>query len=239
MKRIDDKIKEIEKKDKSNRWLFYGIIVIIIGFLYFASTTKKTIDEQKGTIAEQLETIENQLEVEKGLSQQLEDSINELNRSLKPDEYWDHIRAENTVEGYIGFITNDWGIDKSAFLTKAYNRLMDNNPDTKADGYEGWLFVGLKNIANEYTSGKSNGEKIIKIVYRDGNDDNITHSEPKVGDVVQLVSKRNRITYSRKDKVSKRNYRNEQGFRNKTKAIVVDVHPDPNTAEFYVQLKYY
>ena len=64
MKRIDDKIKEIEKKDKTNRLLFYGIIVLIVGFIFYASTTQKTIDSQKGTIAEQLETIKEQLETE-------------------------------------------------------------------------------------------------------------------------------------------------------------------------------
>ena len=46
MKRIDDKIKEIEKKDKTNRLLFYGIIILIIGFLYYISTTQKTIGAQ-------------------------------------------------------------------------------------------------------------------------------------------------------------------------------------------------
>jgi len=239
MKRIDDKIIEIEKKEKASRWLYYVIIAGVLGFLYFASTTRKEMDLKDVEITD-LKIM--QSKIYKDL-----DSVNkhnlqlytDLKNSLRPEEYWDHIRVENTVEGYIGFITNDWGIDKVEFLPKAYNRLMDNKSETEADGYEGWIFVGRKNAANEYNSGNSDGEKVIKIVYRSEDDENITDSEPKIGDIVQLVSKRNRITYSRKDKVGKRGYRNELGFRNKTKAIVVDTHPDPNSAEFYVKLKYY
>jgi hypothetical protein len=201
MKRIEDKIKEIEKKDKTSRWLYYIITAGIIGFLYYASTTREKLETKDAQIDEL--TIKNS-----DTYKELENTYEALKNSLEPKEYWDHIRDENTVEGYIGFITNDWGIDKSEFLPKAYNRLMDKNPSTKADGYEGWLFVGRKNNAGEYTSGNSEGEKVIKIVNRNGNDENIAHAEPLVGDVVQLVSKRNRITYSRKDKVGRRNYRN-------------------------------
>ena len=239
MKRIDDKIKEIEKKDKTSRWLYYIIIIGIIGFLYFASTTRKKIGLKDAQIDElTIKNSETYKELESTYTE-LENTHEALKNSLEPKEYWEHIRAENTVEGYIGFITNDWGIDKSEFLPKAYNRLMDNNSNSKADGYSGWIFVGRKNNANQYTSGNSDNQKVIKVINRNGNDDNIANTEPKVGDVVQLVSKRNRITYGRKDKVGKRNYRNEQGFRNKTKAIVVDIHPDPNNAQFYVLLKYY
>lgn len=239
MKRIDEKIKEIEKKDRTSRWLYYVIIAGIIGFLFYASTTRKKIIA-KDVVIDSL-TITNsaiykQLAIEKDNTVKL---YNDLKNSLEPKEYWEHIRDENTVEGYIGFITNDWGIDKTDFLPKAYERLMDNNASTAADGYDGWLFVGRKNNADEYTSGNSQGEKVIKIIYRKGDDENIAHTEPEVGDIVQLVRKRNRVTYSRKDKVGKNAYRNEQGFRNKTKAIVVDRHPDPNSAEYFVKLKYY
>jgi hypothetical protein len=234
MKRIDEKIKEIEKKDKTSRWLYYIIIAGIIGFLYFASTTRKKMDIKDAQIDEL--TIKNS-----ETYKELESTYEALKNSLEPEEYWKHIREENTVEGYIGFITNDWGIDKKEFLPKAYNRLMDNNSDTKADGYEGWLFVGSKNNAGLYESGKSDGEKVVKIVFRNGDNEIAANSEPLVGDVVQLVSKRNRVTYSRKDKVGKRNYKNQQGFRNKTKAIVVDRQEDPRpgNSNFYVLLKYY
>lgn len=170
---------------------------------------------------------------------ELEDTYKALKNSLEPEEYWDHIRKENSVEGYIGFITNEWGIDKKEFLPKAYNRLMDNDSGTKANGYEGWLFVGSKNNSGVYKSGNSDGEKVIKVIHRKENDENIDNSEPLVGDIVQLVRKRNRITYSRKDKVGRNNHRNEQGFRNKTKAVVVDRYQDPNNTNFYVLLKYY
>lgn len=232
MKRIDEKIKEIEKKDKTSRWLYYIIIVGILGFLYFASTTRKKMDIKDAQIDEL--TIKNS-----ETYKELESAYEALKNSLEPEEYWQHIRDENSVEGYIGFITNEWGIDKKEFLSKAYNRLMDQDSRTKADGYEGWIFVGLKNNAGVYTSGNSSGEKKIKIIYRNGRDENIQDSEPKKGDIVQLVSKRNSKTYSRKDKVNKNRFKNDHGFRNKTKAIVVDVYPDPNSAEFNVLLKYY
>lgn len=239
MKRIDDKISEIEKKDKVSRWLYYVIIAGVLGFLYFASTTRKEMDLKDGQISD--------LTIKNSKAYKDLDSVNkhtqqlyiDLKNSLSPEDYWKHIRDENSVEGYIGFITNDLLIDKTESLPKAYKRLMDNNPKTKADGYDGWIFVGRKNAANKYTSGNSSGEKVIKIVFRNGDDENISNSEPIKGDIVQLVSTRNRVTYSRKDKVGKRNYKNEQGFRNKTKAIVVDTHPDPKNANFYVKLKYY
>lgn len=231
MKRIDDKIKEIEKKDKSNRWMFYGIIVLIIGFLYFASTTKKTIDAQKGTIAEQLETIQSQLEVEKKLSQQLEDSINELNRSLKPDEYWAYTKSENSVEGYIAFITNDWGIDKKEFVPKAIEKLVSGN----AEGFNGWFYVGNKTNDGTYESRTD----IIEVVYRRGSNGKITTSEPKVGDIVRLKTTRNRKTYNRKDKIGKNRFANEQGFRNKTKAVVVDVYKEEGNSNFNIKIWYY
>ena len=239
MKRIDDKIKEIEKKDKTSRWLYYILIAGIIGFLAYASTNRKAMDIKDAQIDDL--TIKNS-ETYKKLDStytELEDTYRALKNSLEPKEYWDHIRQENSVEGYIGFITNEWGIDKKEFLPKAYNRLMDNDSDTKADGYEGWLFVGSKNNAGVYKSGNSDGEKVIKVIHRNENDENIINSEPLVGDIVQLVKKRNRITYSRKDKVSKDRFRNEQGFRNKTKAVVVDRFEDPNNTNFYVLLKYY
>jgi hypothetical protein len=239
MKRIDDKIKEIEKKDRTSRWLYYIIIAGIIGFLYFASTTRKKMDLKDAQIDElTIKNSETYKELDSTYSE-LEKTYEALKNSLEPEEYWDYIRNENTVEGYISFITNDWGIDKSKYMTQAYNRIMDDDSNTKADGYEGWIFVGSINNANEYTSGNSEGDKVIKIVYRNGKDNQIANSEPLVGDVVQLVSKRNRITYSRKDKVGKGSYKNEQGFRNKTKAIVVDRYQDPNNTNFYLKLKYY
>lgn len=241
MKRIDDKIKEIEKKDKTSRWLYYVIIVGILGFLFYVSTTRKAMDLKDAQIDElTIKNSETYKELEKTY-EELENTYTALKNSLEPQEYWDHIRSENSVEGYIGFITNEWGIDKTDYLSKAYNRLMDDNSETKADGYEGWIFVGAKNNAGEYTSGNSEGEKVIRVIHRSENDENIADTEPRKGDVVQLVRKRNRITYSRKDKVGKRAYRNEQGFRNKTKAIVVETYADPrpNNSNFYVLLKYY
>lgn len=239
MKRIDDKIKEIEKKDKTYRWTYYIIVALLAGFLIYASTTRKKMDLKDAQIDElTIKNSETYKELESTYAE-LEKTYEALKNSLEPEEYWNHIRDENTVEGYIGFIINDWGINKTEYLPQAYNRLLDDNNDTKARGYDGWLFVGAKNNAGEYTSGNSQGERVIEIVNRNGNAENIANSEPIKGDIVRLVDTKNRNTYSRKDKVEKNAYRNEQGFRNRTRAVVVDVHPDPNNSNFYVRLKYY
>ena len=239
MKRIDDKIKEIEKKDKRYKWAYFAILAMLIAFFVYASTTRKQMDLKDAQIDElTIKNTETYKELENTYAE-LEKTYEDLKNSLEPEEYWNHIRDENTVEGYIAFITNDWGIDKSQFLPQAYNRLMDNDNQTKAVGYDGWIFVGTRNNSNEYTSGNSEGIRVVEIINRNGEADGIANSEPIEGDIVQLVSTRNRRTYSRKDKVGKNAYRNDQGFRNRTKAVVVDKYKDPSNSNLYVHLKYY
>ena len=47
MKRIDDKIKEIEKKDKTNRILFGAFVVLIAAFMAYAISSQKKISDLK------------------------------------------------------------------------------------------------------------------------------------------------------------------------------------------------
>ena len=224
MKRIDDKIKEIEKKDKTNRILFIALVVVFAaGYVYL---TQQTISEQKGTISEQEGTIAEQLEKEKALTKQLADSIEVLNSSLKPDEYWKHIEEENSHEAYIGFITNDWGIDKEEFIPEAINKLKSSSPE----GFEGWIWVGAKTNDGTYTS-----SEVVEIIFREGEEGYDPNSEPQVGDIVRLKTTSNRNTYSRRDA----SIANELGWRNKTKAFVADVYKVPNTTNFNILIKYY
>lgn len=224
MKRIDDKIKEIEKKDKTNRILFIALVVVFAaGYVYL---TQQTIKEQKGTISEQEGTIAEQLETEKALTKQLEDSIEVLNSSLKPDEYWKHIKDENTHEAYLGFIMNDWGIDKEEFIPDAIKQLKSSSPK----GFKGWIWVGSKRNDGTYAS-----SEVVEIIFREGEEDYDPNSEPKIGDVVRLKTTNNRNTYSRRDATNA----NELGWRNKTKAFVADVYKVPGTTNFNILIKYY
>jgi hypothetical protein len=42
-------------------------------------------------------------------------------------------------EGYIAYITNDWGIDKEKYLPRAIENLKSS--ESEAVGFNGWLFV--------------------------------------------------------------------------------------------------
>lgn len=234
MKRIDDKIKEIEKKDKTNRWLFYGVIVLIIGFLYYASTTQKTIGAQKGTIAEQLETITQQLETEKSLSKQLDDSIKELNRSLKPAEYWNYIKDENSVVGYIEFLTNIWGIHRDSI---DMNTAITNIKQSNTIGENGWVYVGNQTDNGSFTL-PTKGQ-VAEIIWRRGQEEEnqmtaIKNSNPKKHDVIKLIKDRNRITYEGAgfDSNAKK-----EGWRPSSRAFISEVKK--NQAEVWVKIRYY
>lgn len=229
MKRIDDKIKEIEKKDKRNRWVYYIIVALLAGFLYFASTTRKQMDLKDAQIDEltiKQSQIYKDLDSVNNHTQQL---YNDLKSSLRPEEYWSHIESENLNEGYIAYLTNDWGIDKEAYIPTAIEKMTSTN----TEGFEGWLYVGSKNNVGTYTN-----KDVIEIVYRqfyEGELTTLVDLEPRVGDIVQLKTTYNRKTYNYKGMTGQ----NEQGWRNKTKAFVTEVYKDPNSINFNVKIKYY
>lgn len=229
MKRIDDKIKEIEKKDKTNRWVYYLIVGLLAAFLVYASTTRKQIDLKDAQISEL--TIKNS-ETYKKLDStyaELERTYEDLKNSLRPEEYWNHIESENSNEGYIAYLTNDWGIDKEAYIPSA----IENLKSSETVGFEGWLFVGSKDHIGNYEN-----RDIIEIIYRqfyDGDDSTLKDLEPQVGDIVKLKTTINRKTYEYKSMTGA----NDQGWRNKTKAFVSEVWKDPNSTNFNIKIKYY
>jgi len=246
MKRIDDKIKEIEKKDKTNRILYIAFVVLIGVFMAYAFSSEKTKDQQKRKISEleikQSDTYK-ELEDEKAKTVEalndLEDAykelkhekaktekaLSDLEKSLDPEEYWKHIASQNSVEDYIDYITNDFGIEKP-YMSEALKNIQ--SPDVQ--GFEGWLYVGaLKN------DGIYNSKNIVDVIYRKDADGDIKNSKPQIGDVVKLKTERNRKTY--KDKSRKR--KNEEGWRNKTKAFVAEAWKDPKSTDFRIFVKYY
>jgi len=237
MKRIEDKIKEIEKKDKTNRRLYIGVVVLIALFmlstLYFGneiSKREKTIAKREVTILDREETISVQKIEQSDTYKKLDASFDSLQKSLRPKEYWNHIKKENSVEGYISYITNDWGIDKTPYLPKAINNLKSSNPE--AIGFKGWLWVGSKKTNGTYVS-----KDIIEVIYRAGSKAGFENSEIQKGDIVKLTTTRNRRTYKRK--TLKRRNVNSNGWRNKTKGFVTDVWKDPNSTDFIIEIKYY
>jgi hypothetical protein len=166
MKRIDDKIKEIEKKDKTNRLLYIGFVVLIAGFMGYVLITEKRNKRNISTISkleiEQTQTYKDLDSVHK-ISEKL---YNDLKNSLRPEQYWDYVKNENSVEGYITYISNDWGIDKDAYLPNAVENLKSSNP--QAEGFKGWLWVGRKTNDGTYSS-----QDIVEVIYRKNGDGDI------------------------------------------------------------------
>jgi hypothetical protein len=226
MKRIDDKIKEIEKRDKTNRLLYMGFVVLIAGIMGYVYVTemrnKRNIDTISDLEIKQTETYK-ALELEKENSEKLYD---DLKKSLSPEEYWNSIKVENSVESYIGYITNDWGIDKGNYLPEA----IANLKSTDLVGFKGWLFVGSVSNDDTYSS-----RDIVEVVYRENAEGDISDSQVQIGDVVQLKTTRNRKTYSNK----RMSGANTEGWRNKTKAFVVDTWKDPNSINYNIEIRYY
>jgi hypothetical protein len=162
------------------------------------------------------------------------DSINkklydDLKNSLRPEEYWSHIESENSNEAFIAYLTNDWGIDKEAYIPSAIEKLKSS----ETVGFEGWLFVGSKNNVGTYEN-----RDVIEIIYRqyfEGDNTTLKNLEPRIGDIVRLKTTYNRKTYRNKSLTGS----NEQGWRNKTKAFVTEVYADPNSTNINIKIKYY
>lgn len=188
MKRIDEKIKEIEKKDKSNRWMFYGIIVLIVGFLGYASTTQKKLGEQ----AQQIEKQRDSLLISNTALTKTKDSLlntrKSLQMSMTESEFWNETlkiyNETGKVSPFFDYIT--YGADiarKSENIEEALKKISN-------EGSKGFVYAGHKINDN-----KMSNDKITKVIYRsDGTDFNFD-SKPRVGDIVQLTIN-SRLLYS-------------------------------------------
>lgn len=230
MKRIDDKISEIKKKDKRNQWLYVVIVALLIVFMGVVLSYENILGETKRELTKsEVEKSEyyKALLNEKVKVEQKKDS---LEMSLRPEEYWEYIKIENSVEDYISYITNNWGIDKSKFINKAYDNLLTEDPNLV--GYDGWIWVGRKKWSDEIY----NSQGFIKIISRQNGEKVIEDSEPKIGDIIQLKTAKNRNTYL---KNTCKGRTNEYGWRNKTKAIVVDIYHVPDKTDINIRIKYY
>jgi len=229
MKRIDDKIKEIEKKDKTNRWAYYIIVLILAGFLVYVSTTRKQIDLKDAQIDSLVIT---QTKIYKDLdstNKQNKKLYEDLKNSLDPQEYWNSINSDHSVESYIDYITNDWGISKP-YLQNAKDSVIKLNTE-HANEFQGWLFVGALNDGI-FTP---DDEDFFEIVWRENASGDIKKSQPVVGDIIKLIKGTNRLTYAKHKGKSKKEF----GWRIGTKAFVVDTWDDPNSTNYEIKIKYY
>jgi len=234
MKRIDEKIQEIEKKDKQSRGLYIGFVVLIICFmgviLFF---TNKIADKNK--------QIDDADILSSALYQKVEASnlrnealVDSLQNSLKPEQYWDYIKTENTVEGYIEYLTNIWGIGRNPEdIEDAQSKIQKSG----AIGETGWLYVGNETSNGLFTQ-PTRGQ-VAKIVLRPGVEKEdelkkIANTKPKENDIIQMVQSRNRITYERANFSSSDN---DEGWRPKSKAFIFDIKK--NEAEVWVRIRYY
>ena len=228
MKRIDEKVKEIEKKDKKNRLLFIAFVSVLAVGMAYVYLSEKKIEKKDSTILVQETTITEQEIKLTDTYKKLQALYDTLKMSLSPAAYWKAVQKDNTVEGYIAYLTNDWGVDKDAYLDRALNEL--KSPRVGSVDFQGWLWAGY----NYNTGYQSNN--IVEIVYRKGAEDqDLTNSKIQIGDIVRLTTESNRTTY-KKEKLRRKN---ELGWRNKTKAVVIDTFNMQNNAEFNIKVKYY
>lgn len=227
MKRIDDKIKEIEKKEKVNRVTYYVILALLAGFLYYASTTRKQIQQKDAEISElQVKNSKAYKELD-SLNQHTQKLYEDLKNSLDPTEYWEYTKEENTVGGYIDYITNVWGI-KTDNIEGALKKLNDLVHDD-LHVVSGWLYVGLDTNNKPYESAGQ-----VEVVWRDGKlaTTDIKKSLPQVNDIVKYVGSVNRKTYKNHSLTNT----NGSGWRPDMKALVTKVQPDGS--EVKIKIKY-
>jgi len=225
MKRIDDKIKEIEKKDKINRLLFYGIIVLIVGFIYYASTTQKTIHEQEGTISSQEVKLEQQLKDLKELNTKLNDTINLLRQSQTPVAFWNATKQAGITKSYLDYITHQGKPEtQPEYIEIAITTIKKNS----TNGKKGWIYCGKM----ESGSFKFD-DNFAKIVWRPNEDGDLSNLKPQEDDILENIG-RNRYTYSDKNCTNKNGA--SLAWNKGAKVFVTDVREAGNAV--YLRLKF-
>ena len=237
MKRIDEKIKEIEKKDKKNRLLYIGFVVLIFAFMAYALSSEKkikaqneTIDSQDETIESQVETIVSQIDTINMTKEQLR-TINDsllkvvmkLENSLTPEGYWADIEKIGTARAYINYVTSDDNGVKITYRPEALEKIVKKS----TDGTIGWLFCGKKN-GNQLANGISN------IKWRKDVTGINPNALPEVGDILQL-KKGSRSFYSNYNRAKKS--QNKSGsWSPESKAYVLDVKMEGPAV--YIKIKF-
>jgi len=232
MKRIDDKIKEIEKKDKSNRIKYIGFIIIIgafIAYAIFSEQAKKkmgdTIKGQGVTIKGQDVTISEQNKKLEKQNDSLRDVVEKLNKSQTPIGFWNETNEAKNTATYINYILHT---GKPEAMDEYKATAIEKIQLTETKGNTVWLFCGYKN------EDQINKDQVSDVIYRkDVQPDR--NSVPQKYDIVE--AKEAKHTY--------RNYANgntsgkngdDKVWPKNSKALVLDVKI-AGTAVF-IQIKF-
>jgi uncharacterized coiled-coil protein SlyX len=230
MKRIDEKIKEIEKKDKKNRMLYIGFVVLIFAFMAYALSSEKKIKTQSETIESQDETIVSQIDTINMTKEQLNainDSlvkvVKKLENSLTPEGYWADIEKIGTAKAYINYVASDDNGVQIAYRAEALEKIVK----TSTDGTIGWLYCGKKS-GEQLTSGK------VTVKWRKdvaGVNSNVV---PEVGDILQQKNE-SRYFYSNYNRAKKS--KNKSGsWPLESRAYVLDMKMDGPAV--YIKIKF-
>lgn len=184
MKRIDDKIKEIEKKDKNSRVLYIIIVLLIAAFMAYALSSEKKIREQDDIIDDQGLTITEQLDIIKKKNDSLVDVVNRLEKSQTPIGFWNQTLEAKNTSSYINYILHTGKPEaKDEYRALALENIKLN----ETTGKTVWLFCGRK------SGDKITSDRIMEVIYRK---DETPSSDalPVVGDIIKNNTS-NRITY--------------------------------------------
>jgi hypothetical protein len=230
MKRIDEKIKEIEKKDKKNRMLYIGFVVLIFAFMAYALSSEKKIKTQNETIVSQDETIVSQIDTINMTKEQL-NAINDslvkivmkLENSLTPEGYWADIEKIGTAKAYLNYVTSDDKGVQIAYRSEALEKIVEKS----TDGTIGWLYCGKK-------SGEQLTDGISTIKWRKDVAGVNPNAVPEVGDILQLKNA-SRNFYSNYNQARKA--KNKSGsWPLESKAYVLDVKMQGSAV--YIKIKF-
>ena len=192
MKRIDDKIKEIEKKDKTSRILYILFVVIIGGFMWYALQAENEIKEKDILISDQYKDLEKTNDALKVTNDSLIETKRSLNISMTPEEFWAETTKSNTVSSYFEYITYGADIARpKENIDKALNNIIEN-------GNKGWLWAGR--TEDDIKFSESPDPPAVNVIYKTKDTTQFSlNSVPKVGDIL-ILKIDSRKTYYSKDR---------------------------------------
>ncbi len=223
MKRIDDKIKEIEKKDKKYRILYILFIISIVSFMAYVFNSEKKIKTQSKTIVSQTDTINYTKEQLKYKNDSLIKVVEKLKNSLTPERYWVDVKNIGTAKAYINYVSADDRRIKINYRPEAIVKI--EYPSTK--GTIGWLYIGNKS-----------GDKLVKGICTIGwrNDDQDVNPKdiPIKGDILELNGS-SRYIYSSFRNAKKSN-KKKGSWPVDDKAYVLDIKTDGPAV--YIKIKF-
>ena len=187
MKRIDDKIKEIEKKDKTSR-IAYIIAVIAIGlFILYALAKEKEINEKDILISDQYKDLKKVNEALIITNENLIATKKSLLISMTPVEFWEETTKSNTVSSYFQYITYGSDIARPN-IDEAVKKILEK-------GNKGWLWVGRTEDDIKFL--ELPDPPAANIIFRTADTTQFSFkSVPKVGDILNLkIDSRNTYLY--------------------------------------------